>query len=41
MVLGKEDQVTSELFFKSDIVIPPFICLLEDTIEAESRAKNI
>ncbi|CAK91845.1 unnamed protein product (macronuclear) [Paramecium tetraurelia] len=40
MILGKEDQVISELF-QSDIIIPPFIGLLEASIEAESLVNSI
>ncbi|CAD8095784.1 unnamed protein product [Paramecium primaurelia] len=40
MILGKDDQVISELV-QSDIMIPPFISLLESSIEAESSIKSI
>ncbi|CAD8194350.1 unnamed protein product [Paramecium pentaurelia] len=40
MILGKDDQVISE-FAQSDIMIPPFISLLESSIEAESSIKTI
>ncbi|CAD8200140.1 unnamed protein product [Paramecium octaurelia] len=40
MILGREDQVISELY-QSDIIIPPYIGLLEDSIKAESVVNSI